>query len=99
VDTPEATVTALLEALGDKRPKVPPACFKCINEAFRRFGGRHMPLKPIRGKLKAMFESTNKCKPSANLLIPKSLAPEKHHNLSGVQPHLKRGTPSFLQRR
>lgn len=36
---------ALLDGIGDKRPKVPPACFNCIEEASRAFGAVHLPLK------------------------------------------------------
>lgn len=36
---------ALLDGIGDKRPKVPPACFICIEEASRAFGAVHLPLK------------------------------------------------------
>jgi hypothetical protein len=60
VDTPEVAVAALLEGLGDKRPKVPPACLQAAQEGLRAFGPKHFPFKALKGQLKPLFESSQK---------------------------------------
>ncbi|CAM9401832.1 unnamed protein product, partial [Discosporangium mesarthrocarpum] len=51
VDVPDSVVEALLGGLGEKKPKIPPACVATILKALEMFGARAMPLKDIKAAL------------------------------------------------
>ena len=58
-DTPPPIVSALLDALTHKKPKVPPACVECITACLQAFGRVEFPVASVTAKLRVMFDSSS----------------------------------------